>query len=96
MTCDLFFSDVRGIFNVGTGEASSWNRLATAVFAALDRPSSIEYIPMPEDLRGKYQYFTQATITKLEGALKRTPCRFTLEQAVADYVHNHLLQEIRW
>lgn len=96
ITCDLVDSDACGIFNVGTGEASSWNRLATAVFSALLRSASIEYIPMPQDLIGKYQYFTEADTTKLEQALKRKPCRFTLEEAVNDYVNAHLLQEKRW
>ena len=96
ITCDIYTSDRCGIFNVGTGEAVSWNRLATAVFSALNRAPSIEYVPMPEDLLGKYQYFTEADTRKLEQALNRKPCRFTLEEAVADYVHNHLLQEKRW
>jgi ADP-L-glycero-D-manno-heptose 6-epimerase len=96
ITCDIFDSDVCGIFNVGTGGASSWNRLACAVFSALSRPKSIEYVPMPSDLIGKYQYFTEANTRKLEHVLKRNPCRLTLEEAVSDYVNNHLLQEKRW
>ena len=96
ITCDVYSSDACGIFNVGTGEAASWNRLARAVFAALQRPENIEYIPMPDDLIGKYQYFTEADTRKLEHTLKRKPCRFSLEDAVADYVTHHLLQEKRW
>ena len=49
-----------GLYNVGTGEARSFEDLARAVFFAMDLESKIEYFPMPEDLRGKYQYFTQA------------------------------------
>lgn len=96
ITCDLFSSDVVGIYNVGTGNAVSWNRLACAVFAALGRRETIEYVPMPHDLHGKYQYFTQADTRKLECALKRNPCRFSLEDGVADYVKFHLLEGRRW
>ncbi len=96
ITCDLAASSTCGIVNVGTGEASSWNRLATAVFSSLQRSPCIEYVPMPQDVLGKYQYFTQADTAKLQQALQRTPCRFTLEQAVNEYVNAHLLQEKRW
>jgi ADP-L-glycero-D-manno-heptose 6-epimerase len=96
ITCDIYASGSQGIFNVGTGSAASWNRLACSVFSALGRKEVIEYVPMPNDLAGKYQYFTQADTQKLEQALKRNPCRFSLEQAVADYVNGHLLQERRW
>ena len=54
-----------GIFNIGSGEARTWNDLARAVFGALGREPRIEYIDMPESIREKYQYFTQADITKL-------------------------------
>jgi ADP-L-glycero-D-manno-heptose 6-epimerase len=54
-----------GLYNVGTGEACTFAELARAVFAALRRDPVIEYIPMPEDLRDRYQYFTQARIDKL-------------------------------
>ncbi len=79
-----------GIFNVGTGEASSWNRLIGAIFAAMGREPNIEYVDMPEQLKGKYQYFTQAEMAKLRAAgcdVAITP----LEDAVRDYVQNHLI-----
>lgn len=59
---------VSGIFNVGTGEARSFADLATAVFAALGREPRIRYIDMPENLREKYQYFTQADMRRLRAA----------------------------
>jgi|AMWB02.1.fsa_nt_gi ADP-L-glycero-D-manno-heptose 6-epimerase len=96
ITCDLLTSNARGILNVGTGEASTWNRLANAVFDALDVPPVIQYIPMPSDLIGKYQDYTQANTKRLESVLQRKPCRYSLEQAVGDYVQGHLLQERRW
>jgi len=77
--------EVSGLFNLGTGQARSFRDLIEATFAASGRPASIEYIPMPEDLRGRYQYFTQATMTKTARAgvvYQPTP----LEDAVADYV----------
>ena len=77
--------EVSGLFNLGTGQARSFRDLIEATFAASGRPVSIEYIPMPEDLRGRYQYFTQATMTKTARAgvvYQPTP----LEDAVADYV----------
>ena len=57
-----------GIFNIGSGEARTWNELARAVFAALGREPRIEYVDMPESIREKYQYFTQADIRKLLAA----------------------------
>ena len=96
ITCDLLTSSARGILNVGTGEASTWNRLANAVFSALHLPEAIQYVPMPSDLIGKYQDFTQADTKRLECALQRKPCQYSLEQAVGDYVQHHLLQEKRW
>ncbi len=80
-----------GIFNLGTGEARSWNDLVKAVFKALDLPAKINYIDMPDNLRGKYQYFTQANTEKL---LSLTGYKMTsLEEGVRDYVINYLLKE---
>jgi len=77
--------EVSGLFNLGTGQARSFRDLIGATFAAMGRTPSIEYSPMPEDLRGRYQYFTQATMAKTAAAgirFQPTP----LEEAVADYV----------
>lgn len=84
--------EANGIFNLGTGKARSWNDLIGAVFAALGRPPQIEYIEMPEAIRGQYQYFTEARMEKL----RDTGCPSTfrpLEESVLDYVKNHLLRE---
>lgn len=86
----LAHRSVNGIFNVGTGEAADWNRLIRAIFAAMGREPQIEYIDMPAELRGRYQYFTEADMTKLRAAgcdVRVTP----LEEAVADYVQQHLM-----
>ncbi|HYG77818.1 MAG TPA: ADP-glyceromanno-heptose 6-epimerase [Planctomycetota bacterium] len=74
-----------GLYNVGTGQARSFADLARAVFRALKLELNIEYIDMPADLKGKYQYFTQATVEKLRGSGFTQPFH-TLEDGVADYV----------
>ena len=82
-----------GLFNLGSGEARTWIDLANAVFSALARPAQIEFIEMPEVIRDKYQYFTQANIEKLRGTGYQGP-NFTLEKAVADYVRNYLVPHL--
>ena len=78
-----------GIYNLGTGQARTWNDLANAIFKAMDLPSNIEYIDIPEDIRGKYQYFTEANMTKLKNIGYNK--EFTnVENAVNDYVNNYL------
>ena len=83
----MFFMDhpaINGIFNLGTGRARSWNDLASALFCAVGRTANIEYIPMPEVLRSRYQYFTQADMTKLR-KVGYTKSFTSLEDAVKDY-----------
>jgi ADP-L-glycero-D-manno-heptose 6-epimerase len=79
-----------GIYNVGSGVERNWNDLARAVFAALELPPTIEYVEMPDVLRGKYQYRTVATIDRLRAAGWAQPMT-ALEDAVADYVRNYLV-----
>jgi len=79
-----------GIFNIGSGVARTWNELARAVFAALGLEPRIEYIDMPETIRDKYQYFTQADVRKLLGTGYSRPIT-SLEDAVGDYVVNYLV-----
>lgn len=75
-----------GLFNCGTGNARTWLALAGALFAALGREPKINWVDMPEALAGKYQYFTQAELTKLR-TLGGFAAPFTpLEDSVADYV----------
>ena len=76
---------VNGILNVGTGRARSWNDLVRAVFCAMKRQPVIEYVAMPETLRGKYQNFTQADMGWL--AEKNCPLHFVdIEDGVMDYI----------
>ncbi len=81
--------EVSGIFNCGTGNARTWNDMANAVFSALGKKPRIQYIDMPETLRDKYQYRTEADISKLRSNGYDKP--FTsLEDGIRDYVKNHL------
>lgn len=73
-----------GIFNLGTSCARSWNDLAYAIFAAVDKKPVIKYIDMPESLREKYQYFTQADMSKLKETGYDLKFR-SLEESVRDY-----------
>lgn len=82
---------VSGLFNVGTGRAQSFAELAEATFQALNLEPNIEYIDMPEKLRGKYQYYTKAEMSKLYDA--GYPYHFAdVENGVRDYVQSHLAQ----
>jgi ADP-L-glycero-D-manno-heptose 6-epimerase len=79
------------IYNIGTGQARSFKDLATNVMTSMAREPDITYIDMPQDLQGKYQYFTQAEMQKLRHAGYKKP--FTsLEEGVKDYVQNYLMQ----
>src|SRR3989339_238830 len=81
--------EVRGIFNIGTGKARSWNDLVKATLAAMGKKPDIEYVEMPENIRSQYQYFTQADISKILRAGYKAPIQ-SLERAVDDYVKNYL------
>lgn len=88
----LFLMDQRptsGLYNLGTGTARSFNDLAIATFRAMGRTPNISYIPTPEDIRDKYQYFTEANMQKLvdNGYSKKFS---TLEEGVGDYVKHYL------
>ena len=80
-----------GIFNVGTGQARAFKDLVTATFNAMDIETNIEYIDMPNQLRDKYQYYTQAEMNKLNQAGYSAPFQ-SLEEGVSDYVKNYLMK----
>ncbi len=88
LTYKLYESKAKGIYNIGTGVARSWNDLAKSVFNSLDLPQKIEYIDMPSNLISQYQNHTQANITKLLNKVEHN--FFTLEEAVKDYTNNYL------
>ncbi len=80
-----------GLFNCGTGQARTWVDLVTPVFEAMGLAPEIEFIEMPEVLRGKYQYFTEAAAAKLRAAGYARP--FTrLEDGVREYVRGYYLR----
>lgn len=83
-----------GLFNLGSGEANTWLTLVNAIFAAMDRSPAIDFIPMPEVLREKYQYYTRADIGKLSESGYTTPVT-PLADAVADYVQHYLIPNHR-
>lgn len=79
-----------GIYNLGSGKARTFLDLATNTFKALGKEPNISFIPTPEDIRDKYQYFTEADITKLR-SIGYTNKFYTLEEGVEDYVKNYLM-----
>ena len=87
----LLNNNTPGLFNLGTGNARSWNDLVRAVFAALQIEAKINYIEMPESLRKQYQYFTQADMEKLGSAGYKKGFH-SLEDAVKDYIAGYLEQ----
>jgi ADP-L-glycero-D-manno-heptose 6-epimerase len=78
-----------GLYNLGTGQARSFEALVRSTYAGLDKEPNIEYIDMPIDIRDKYQYFTEANMEKLKAAGFPEPFH-TLEAGVDDYVRNYL------
>lgn len=81
-----------GLYNIGSGEANTWLALANAVFKALDIPSNIEFIEMPESIRDKYQYYTKADISRLRETGYDKPIS-SLDASIADYVQNYLIRD---
>jgi ADP-L-glycero-D-manno-heptose-6-epimerase len=83
-------NETGGLYNVGSGRMNTWNALADAIFKALGLPKNVEFIDMPEHLRDRYQYHTQADLSRIRNAgylADTTP----LDSAVEDYVQNHLI-----
>ena len=90
MTLHLASRSATGLFNIGSGEAHTWLDLVRPIFAALDIPERIEFIDMPEVLRGTYQYHTRADVSRLRAAgytERPTP----LAEAVAEYVTEYIV-----
>lgn len=83
---------VSGVFNVGTGKARSFFDLAKATWNALGLEEQVVYVDMPEAIRDRYQYFTEADISKLRAAGYDAPMT-ELEDGVKDYVLNYLNKE---
>ncbi len=83
-----------GIYNLGSGKARTFKNLVEAIFVALDKTPNITYIDTPIDIRDKYQYFTEANMDKLK-SIGYTQNFTTIEEGVADYVKNYLVEHKR-
>lgn len=80
-----------GIYNMGFGKARTWLDLANASFHSLEKPVSIDWIEIPEILRDKYQYFTEAKMNRLMELGLSQP-QWSLERGAEDYIKNYLLK----
>ena len=94
--CDVLFFMMKhkkdsGIYNLGIGKARTFNDLADATFSALNKIRNISFIDTPEDIREKYQYFTQGDMQKLKSIGYKKPFS-TLENGVKDYVKSYLIK----
>jgi len=78
-----------GIYNLGSGSARTFLDLASNTFRAIGKEAAIDFIPTPEDIRDKYQYFTEANMYKLYSIGYNRPFS-TLEDGINDYVKNYL------
>jgi len=85
-------SNAHGLFNLGSGTARTWLDLVGAVFSAMGRKPDVRFIEMPEILRGRYQYATQASIEKLRASGYDKPIT-SLEDGIRDYVQGYLVPE---
>ena len=85
--------NINGLFNVGSGQARTWNDLVAALFKAMEKPVDIEYIELPDHLADKYQYFTEANLSKLKNAGYKKEIA-SLESGINDYVKNYLLNKM--
>src|SRR5262249_47656155 len=94
MTLHLAEGGHNGLFNLGSGRASTWLELIRPVFRACARPEQIDFIPMPEALQARYQYFTQADVTRFAATGYRAPL-WDLAAAVEDYVSRYLEKDAR-
>ncbi len=81
-----------GIYNMGFGRPRTWLDLARGVFTAMGREMKIDWLEMPENIRGQYQYYTEAKTDKWLAA-GMSPAKWSLEKATEDYVKNYLMQD---
>lgn len=95
MVAENWKKENNGIYNLGTGKARSFYALASATFRGLDLEPNISFIDMPEDIRDKYQYFTEANMQKLKNAGYTDPF-YTLEEGIDDYVRKYLSNGKIW
>lgn len=95
MSLHLAFSpNASGLYNIGSGTAHTWIELVNALFSAIGTAPQIEFIDMPESIRSRYQYHTQADITRLRSTGYSTAVT-PLANAVHDYVRHYLTEDLR-
>lgn len=92
----FLINDANGIYNIGSGRATSWNELARAVFDALNQKQNIEYIDMPKELLNKYQNYSRADMQKTAHVLQGVEQCSNIDDSVLDYVRNYLLEGKTW
>jgi len=85
MTIGLAFANCSGIFNIGSGIAETWNELARALFKAMNKEPQIDYVPMPESIQSKYQYYTCASMEKWQKTGLPGP-KYDLASSINEYV----------
>ncbi|MCB0283633.1 MAG: ADP-glyceromanno-heptose 6-epimerase [Calditrichaeota bacterium] len=85
---------VNGLFNVGSAKARSFKDLVSATFSAMEKEPEIEYIDMPQSIRDRYQYFTEASMQKLYLTGYNLPAT-SLEDGINDYVRTYLMQDLK-
>src|SRR5688572_16091433 len=90
MTLHFMDNNKGGLFNIGSGRMNTWNALADAIFKTVDLPRNVEFIDMPENLRARYQYHTEADLRRLRSA-GYTAEPMPLDTVVTDYVRNYLV-----
>ncbi|MBT7689471.1 MAG: NAD-dependent epimerase/dehydratase family protein, partial [Nitrosomonadales bacterium] len=94
----IFFlnNNFSGLYNAGTGNAETFKALAEAVLVnTKGQPDEIKYIDMPNDLKGKYQYYTQANMDKMKSIGFKNNFK-NLNEGVTDYLENYLLTSDRY
>lgn len=96
MTVAFLSNGATGIFNIGSGKPTPWNSLVKDIFDALHLPTKIEYIPMPEDLIGKYQNYSSADMGKTKQVLGTLTETTPLNKAIREYVQDFLLRGRTW
>jgi ADP-L-glycero-D-manno-heptose 6-epimerase len=102
MTCALLepkYRGVCGIFNIGQGKPTTWNRLAESLFRALGKEIRIHYIDMPQELLRQYQNYTCASMDKFHKIFSTDPNytkTMSIEPAVEEYVQEYLIRSARW
>ncbi len=96
MTASFLDNELTGIYNVGLGQANTWNSLAKAVIKAVKKDVHLEYVDMPADLVGKYQNYTCADMSKWKQATCLPMPQNSFEECVIDYVTNHILPNKHW